>query len=310
MDKKVSVLIPIYNAEKYLTRCISSVIEQSYTNIEIILVDDGSKDKSLSICKRLSQRDNRIRFIKQENSGVSSARNKAIENATGEFITFLDADDSLGKDYIKKLIEQHENYVLTRCRNDSIKENILSQKSYVEKIASGEIKGVCWGYLFERKILNELRFDENTSYMEDTIFIIQYILRIKKVRIVNDAIYNYYKNNDSLTQKSSDVSKRIHGYSYSIDEIEKILKNTDYNYDILLNKRKIKLFESEIAKIQSKQQLIEVLNETDFATTVNTNDVNFIYKIIIYLIKKKKTQVLFLYIKLRNLIKACLRKEK
>lgn len=309
MDKVVSILIPIYNAEKYITRCINSVIEQNYNNLEIVLVDDGSKDKSLSICESFAKKDSRIKIIKQKNKGVSSARNKAIENATGEYVTFLDADDSIEKQYIQELIKYHEKNSLTRCRYSSTREKSINQTEYIDLIAKGKVAGVCWGYLFEKELLNELRFDENVSYMEDTIFIIQYILKIKKVIIVNDAIYNYNQNEESLTQRNADVSKRIYGYSYSIDRIGDILKNSKFNYYNELNERKVKLFESEIAKIQSMQQLIDLLNSNKFDIINANNNTKFIYRIVIYLVKNKRVHAIFLYIKIRNIIKKCVKKE-
>ena len=98
--EKISVLVPIYNQEKYLKRCIESIINQTYTNLEIILIDDGSKDKSYEIIEEYANKDKRIKGLKIKNNGVADARNKAIDNVTGEYFSFIDSDDFVAEDYI------------------------------------------------------------------------------------------------------------------------------------------------------------------------------------------------------------------
>ena len=102
---KVSIIVPIYNMEQYLNRCLESIINQTYENIEIILINDGSKDNSLEICKNYAKKDNRIMIIDQKNSGVSSARNSGLDKATGEYLAFVDPDDWIDKDGIEKMVD-------------------------------------------------------------------------------------------------------------------------------------------------------------------------------------------------------------
>lgn len=110
MNMKVSVIIPVYNVEKYLFRCVKSVIDQTYENIEIILIDDGSEDNSGKLCDNYVQLDNRIKVIHQQNGGLSSARNKGIELATGDAICFLDSDDYISKGCIEEMTSLMEKY--------------------------------------------------------------------------------------------------------------------------------------------------------------------------------------------------------
>ena len=106
----ISVIIPLYNAEKYLKNCITSVVGQTYRNLEIILVDDGSNDNSLSICEKFALQDNRIKVFHQNNGGVASARNKGLSEASGEFIAWVDSDDSIEPEYIEKLYDAVKEY--------------------------------------------------------------------------------------------------------------------------------------------------------------------------------------------------------
>ena len=106
MEQKVSIVVPVYNVEKYLKRCVDSLIEQSYSNLEILLVDDGSKDSSLSICKEYELKDSRIRVFHKENEGLGLTRNYGIERATGEYITFVDSDDYLTSDAIAAMLDR------------------------------------------------------------------------------------------------------------------------------------------------------------------------------------------------------------
>ena len=105
MEDLISVIVPIYNVEKYINRCIDSIIEQTYTNLEIILVDDGSTDNSGSICDEYAKKDNRIKVIHKENGGVSSARNVGLDTAIGQYITFVDSDDYIEKKYCEILLK-------------------------------------------------------------------------------------------------------------------------------------------------------------------------------------------------------------
>ena len=109
MNKKISVIVPVYNAEKYISRCVDSILSQNSVDFELLLVDDGSSDDSLKICKRYEKMDNRVRVFSQGNSGPSSARNLGLERATGEYITFVDSDDWIEGGFFQKILEVGNN---------------------------------------------------------------------------------------------------------------------------------------------------------------------------------------------------------
>ena len=117
----ISVIVPVYNAEKYLDKCVNSIINQKYTNLEIILVDDGSKDNSLDLCKKYAEKDNRIKVIHKENGGLSSARNVGLAVARGEYIMFCDPDDlylpNSCKVMLNEIIKTHADYVIGNYKN-------------------------------------------------------------------------------------------------------------------------------------------------------------------------------------------------
>ena len=309
---KVSIIVPIYNAQIFLKKLIENLTNQTYRNIEIILVNDGSTDNSLNICNELQSKDNRIRVVDKENGGVSSARNKGIKVSNGDYVTFVDSDDNIDEDYIRKMVENIEDECcLIKCNyRNKLKEEKLNRDKYLEKIISGEILGVCWGYLFRKDLLEDIYFDEKTSYMEDTVFIIQYLLRIKNVKIIDNDLYIHNYNLESLTVSKSNIEKKIYGYLYSISEIEKILsqKNIYSNkYKEFLNNRKIKIIEAEFAKLDSLEEVKDLLNKRIIIDVLNIEKINYRYKFFINLLRKKQYNKILKYILIRKKIKKVLK---
>ncbi len=205
MDSIVSVIIPVYNVEKYLWKCIESIQKQTYKKLEIILVDDGSSDKSPSICDRYSEKDSRITVIHNKNKGVSSARNMGIEVSRGEFICFVDADDWLPKYSIEKLVNCITESTADLCqggrraitfypkvKRDSVKKSIVncrSCKSLAEWI-NYKMTGEVWGKLYKRSIIEENHLCFGTAKMfEDTIFLLKYIKYCSKVVSTDEILY-------------------------------------------------------------------------------------------------------------------------
>ena len=178
---KTSIIIPIYNSEKYLHKLLESVINQTYKDIEIILVNDGSTDNSLNICEEFRSRDNRIKICNKANGGVSSARNEGIETATGEYITFIDADDYIDKNYIEMLVNNIEDGYLIKIFNN------------------------------KKLDFNNIRFDLNTSYMEDTIFVMQYLMQIENIKLISENLYHYETKKGSLTSSKNNIEEKVNG---------------------------------------------------------------------------------------------------
>ena len=224
----ISILMPVYNSQEYLKNTVQDVINQSYKEWELILVDDGSKDNSKNICIELQKIDNRIRFINKENTGVSDTRNIALDNAKGKYIAFIDSDDSVHKDYLKILLSSIEKSKgqLAVCgfkerkssTNGQIEE--LSRVFYPkEVIAMKDMKDLImdfgnsgllnplWNKLYSREIIeeNNIRFKEDIETGEDFIFNLQYFRIIKKICFSKKELYYYIRrNNNSITYQYID----------------------------------------------------------------------------------------------------------
>lgn len=222
MEQKVSVIVPVYNVEKYLKRCVDSLIGQSYSNLEILLVDDGSKDNSFSICKEYELKDSRIRVFHKENEGLGLTRNYGIERVTGEYITFVDSDDYLKLDAIETMLEK-----ATTTDADVVIANMFYMGKKMEITAaerlylSDEIRNViincmmgndgtkrdalsytATAKLFRKELFtkNDLKFpSERQLIWEDLAFSINAYPLCRKIYILHKPIYYYCFNEDSLT---------------------------------------------------------------------------------------------------------------
>ena len=203
---KISVIIPIFNGEKYIEDCVQSLQNQSLSEFEIILINDGSKDNTANICNKLSEEDSRIKVIHQENSGVSVARNKGIKSAYGEYICFIDCDDYVDKDYLELLYNAcvNNNVKISACCIESIKENkeLISRKSLKEGIynckqALEELfkfknlnSGPC-GKLFHKSLFDEELIFPNIRTYEDLLFVYKAIYKSKDIYFVENCKYYY-----------------------------------------------------------------------------------------------------------------------
>lgn len=215
MEKKVSVIIPFYNTEKYIEKCISSVVSQTYENIEIILVDNESTDASLHICEKII--DKRIRICKCEKRGVSYARNLGINVATGDYILFVDSDDYIGSNMIEKLIGcLSDNCCMSMCNYIHCNEDGQIVKQYNNKdyemdicefennlfgLNSDQYNGYLWNKLFLSKIIKarKIYFHPSISYNEDRLFITEYLSYCNKnniCRYMSEPLY-YYLERDN-----------------------------------------------------------------------------------------------------------------
>lgn len=195
---KISIIIPVYNAGKYLRDCLDSISSQSYSKWECILIDDGSTDSSTSICDEYALKDNRFKVKRKENGGVSSTRNYGLDYASGDYITFIDADDIACPDYLLKMITKSE-YDLVSCNHQEFgasereigweAEKLFRVKdldgSFMDREAHpGNSRYLfCWGHLFKKSIIDKynLRFDTQITVGEDTNFVIEYISNSKNI---------------------------------------------------------------------------------------------------------------------------------
>lgn len=233
---KISVIIPVYNAENFLKRCINSVLDQSYQNLEIIIVNDGSTDSSLNILKEFSKKDNRIVLLNQDNKGVSSARNRGLKLATGDYITFLDSDDYIeinmydemmryGKEYNADIVECSVVRVNERgdnLRNFNLNFQLIASKklcieSYIKNINTTAFN---WNKIYRKSVVEDVFFP-NLKYSEDYYFnVLTHSNCDMKVTIPN--AYNYYvEHSNSVTQAD-----------FSPEKLD-ILKSADLVIDFL-----------------------------------------------------------------------------
>lgn len=221
---KVSIIVPVYNVEKYLSRCIESILNQTLKDIELILVNDGSTDKCKDICKEYSKYDSRVKFINKINEGVSSARNVGIDNSSGDYISFVDPDDYLDNDaieYLYRLIKKYNAdvscYKMKTYRNNEyhiIEENeevrlYINESIVKNQIESGKFLFSSCNKLYSRKLFDGVndRFNNDIRYAEDALFNIHMLSKCKKLVYSNLRKYNYFINEGSTVNKISD--KRI-----------------------------------------------------------------------------------------------------
>lgn len=207
---KISIIVPIYNAEEYLCQCIDSLVNQSYANIEIILVNDGSKDNSLDICRRYAECDSRIVVVSKENGGVSSARNVGLDKATGEYVLFCDSDDYAAREWCAEMVAAYRQGGLTVCDNYlfSVKKNknhmiqpVDNTRTKTVLYDNGEFEsyfkynfGAPWNKIFSRVVIKNkgIRFPEELSLGEDLIFSLKYLAAVHgKVQIIPNRLYYY-----------------------------------------------------------------------------------------------------------------------
>jgi glycosyltransferase involved in cell wall biosynthesis len=208
----ISVIVPVYNTEKYLGDCIDSIVKQTYPNIEIILVDDGSTDSSGRICDKWEQLHANIVCIHQTNAGVSTARNAGLDKASGEYIIFCDADDMMLPDMIVRLYDIVTTYKadmgvcsytqtypsnLEADTSDSYEVDIIDNSNMRQKVIY-ERNGYLWNKIFRSDILHSMRFDTNLAYMEDALFVHQYLMKISKVACTSKPLYMHRDNPDGI----------------------------------------------------------------------------------------------------------------
>lgn len=228
MFPKVSIIIPIYNAEAHLNRCIDSVLKQDFEDFELILMDDGSKDSSGSICDEYAAGDSRVRVVHKENSGVSDTRNQAISLARGEYLQFLDSDDWITPDatglFVRTAVEHGCDMVISDFyrvvgerlshKGDIQEDGLLTREEFavcmMEKPADFYY-GVLWNKLYRRDIIVEygLCMDKDISWCEDFIFNMEYIRHVKTVYALRVPIYYYVKTPGSLVSQGTSISKTI-----------------------------------------------------------------------------------------------------
>ena len=223
MEELISIIIPIYNVEKYIINCIESVIRQTYKNIEIILVNDGSIDNCGKICDEYLMKDDRIKVIHKKNGGLSEARNYGIEAASGKYITFIDSDDYVEKKYIESLYQaiKINNVKISQCninkvnnKSDIIEKlgyinrNVRSGKEMIEDIYNGHWGEniVAWNKMYSIDLFENIRYPVGKIH-EDEYTTYKFLYYTDKVAIVDEYLYNYRQNEDSIIGRKYNIKR-------------------------------------------------------------------------------------------------------
>ena len=233
----VSIIIPAYNVDNYLEECVNSLLCQTYTNYEIVIIDDGSTDNTYNIGKRLTVESAKVKLFHQENQGVSIARNIGMQKANGEFFVFVDADDIAAPQYIEALAACAKKSDMGMAGFTSERGEIATKVSMntVDICASDMLEGILcgtnydgylWNKIFQRKIIenNNLRFQKNIVVWEDLLFVLQYLKNCDKVTISNEKLYYYRYREGSAVNNT-----RLDKYRSKYEVMEKI-KEQNFGY--------------------------------------------------------------------------------
>ena len=251
MRPMVSIIVPIYNAENYLRRCVDSILNQEYTDFELLLVNDGSTDASGDICEEYGDRDPRVIVIQKENTGVSDSRNRALDRARGKYLQFLDSDDWITPDATRLFVRAAEEYgcdmVISdfyrvvgerlSTKGDIEEEGVLTREEFAAHMMENPADfyyGVLWNKLYRRDIVEEhkLRMDTDISWCEDFMFNLEYIRYAKVFYALHAPIYYYVKRKGSLASQGINISKtvkmKLNVFEYYNNFYKHVLEEEDY----------------------------------------------------------------------------------
>lgn len=207
----ISIIVPVYRAEKYLENCIESLLAQTYTDLEIILIDDGSPDASGQICDAYATKDRRIKVIHQENLGQSAARNAGLEAASGEYVGFADADDAVDTCMYEELLRAIQGHDLAICGTRVIEnpskwanqasnaERVLDYDSLWQEIF-GNLNNAVWNKLYRADLIRDCKFPAGLSHNEDLLFLLSYLPRAHSGILITRELYHHYVRPESVTR--------------------------------------------------------------------------------------------------------------
>ncbi|HEM5301348.1 TPA: glycosyltransferase family 2 protein [Streptococcus suis] len=336
--EKISVIVPVYNVEKYLERCINSLLNQTYSNLEIILVDDGSTDRSGQICDQYKNRDEFV-VIHKENAGLGMARNTGLDTATGKYIIFVDSDDYIDDNMIQSLYEEIQKTGADTCiggfkrvyaNHTDVLKTELPRKEYIGKevctellpMMFGRVEGLpsvemsVWKVMFSNDIIqkNQLRFPSEREFIsEDIIFDTEYYPLSQKVCISPTVGYNYCDNEDSLTTRYN--KERFNKQVILYNELEKRVTELGirdlaiermYSTLVAIARYSIKLevkFSGQNGREESYTNIQNICNNETLQTVLseqNQSTVRLQSRVINLLIKNKYISLLILIMKIKN----------
>lgn len=214
----ISAIVPVYNVEKYLYRCVDSILKQTYENFELILIDDGSPDNCSQMCDELSEKDSRIKVIHQENQGLSAARNSGIKIAKGNYLTFIDSDDWISNTMFEDLINliKEKNADISICnfivtdgnaiykKNTKAEEKLYSKDEFMKiilRVNSNRCIHYAWGKLYKKDVIDKNEHYPVGMLNEDVEGMFKAVLKSEKIAETNKIGYFYYENSESISRK-------------------------------------------------------------------------------------------------------------
>lgn len=275
MNKKVSIVVPVYNVRKYLCECLDSLLAQTYKEIEIVLVDDGSTDESNSICRQYANKDKRIKLIVQKNQGAAMAKNTGLDNTTGDYITFLDSDDLVEPQWIETMVETLERldadvvecefakkYISSiEAEKDVPRSGVYTCEQYLEQYLDHWTCSLFWNKLFKAELMENIRFRKERRCIDDEFFTYKVLSNAKIIVHIENMLYYYRQrlssavsNEKNREQKTEDALEiMIERYEWIKERFPKLIKKY-LNHDLEMlhyfsrtgyfNESTIKKFES------------------------------------------------------------------
>ena len=290
----ISVIVPVYKVENFLNKCVDSILNQTYTYLEVILVDDGSPDNCGALCDQYSQSDSRVRVIHQDNRGLSAARNSGMDIATGDYISFVDSDDYLSPcfyEYLMNAMETHPDVRIVGCqyyrdedgmikpytRYQIEKHCLYSYKTFCEDALLGNLSVVVWNKLYDASLLKDIRFREGRIF-EDSLFMYDFSFIVKRnqanLLIIPDYLYYYRIRSGSI----------LHGNETVLIDIERIktlndiaINSKEHNLDFYTKiKKRIQrnvlfLYVKILNNKELKKKCLSII--TPFVTEISIKDI-------------------------------------
>lgn len=338
MNKTVSIIVPVYNAENNLGQCIKDILNQTYPTIELILINDGSTDKSAHICKYYKEIDDRVHVIHQQNQGPSVARNAGIKVASGQYIQFVDADDQLKRNMTERLIEEmHLQTDLVICGYTAIQADNNHRKLYIPSIIGRyhqqafynqignlyqkTILPPLWNKLYRADIIkhHQLQFAEDIQMGEDLLFNLDYMACIQSVQLIQDPLYIYYlDNSNSLSQKfQQNMLKKQQMLQYTVKEFllthksytaenEQALQST-YVTSIINSLNNLFHPKANLSPTEIKEQITQIIMNPEIRDIIPYFTINLQARMIGKLLTSKSTNGIYALLKAKHFAKKRMR---
>lgn len=260
----ISIIVPVYNAKRFLKECLNSVLNQTYSDFEVLMINDGSNDGSEIICKEYLLKDKRFKLINKKNSGVCAARNVGLQSAKGDYIAFLDSDDTLEKDFLQKLsqaisINTADVAVCDFCTN-SVRENpnwkndVLTKENIFNEYVKGAFLNRIMNKLYTKDIVKKNDFPVDRPIMEDAAWTAEILSRCNKIVVVAEGLYNYRIVDNSLSHRKMSESEEMGKFANCIKKIEILLQHASESTKTIIENDAKKIFEQAILSFDDLTQ--------------------------------------------------------